>query len=73
MNKLDNNEINNIYEFYELGLGEPMPISAEHSKGIGDLLDEVVKNIEMIPEEDEYSQHVKIALVGKPGKRSIAN
>ena len=75
VNKLDNNEINNIYEFYELGLGEPMPISAEHSKGIGDLLDEVVKNIEMIPEEDEYSQHVKIALVGKPnaGKSSIAN
>lgn len=75
VNKLDNNEIDNIYEFYELGLGEPLPISAEHSKGIGDLLDEVVKNIEKIPEEDEYSEFVKIALVGKPnaGKSSIAN
>ena len=74
VNKLDNYEVQKTYEFYELGLGDPMPISAEHSKGVGDLLDEVVKHLKRIDTtEDENT--VKIALVGKPnaGKSSITN
>lgn len=74
VNKLDNNEVEKIYEFYELGLGDPIAISAEQSKGLGDLLDEVVKNIKQV-EKDPDENTTKIALVGKPnaGKSSITN
>lgn len=74
VNKLDNYEKDNIYDFYELGLGDPIAISAEQSKGIGDLLDEIVKYIKKIDISKE-SDDVKIALVGKPnaGKSSITN
>ncbi len=63
-----------VHEFYEMGLGEPYPISAVHGTGTGDLLDELVKvfpPIEMVPEDDS----VKIAIVGKPnvGKSSLLN
>lgn len=76
VNKLDNNEVEKSYEFYELNLGHPFVISSEQSKGIGDLLDEVVKNfkeISKINEEDENK--IKIAIVGKPnaGKSSLTN
>jgi len=56
VNKLDNNEVENSYEFYELNLGTPFPISSEQSKGLGDLLDEVVsnfKNQSKITDEEE--------------------
>ena len=74
VNKLDNNEVEKTYEFYELGLGDPMAISAEQSKGIGDLLDEIVSHLKKT-EKDDYEDAVKIALVGKPnaGKSSITN
>lgn len=74
VNKLDNYEREKSYEFYELGLGDPMPISAEHGKGVGDLLDEIVKHLKKI-EEDYDDETVQIALVGKPnaGKSSITN
>lgn len=74
VNKLDNYEKDKIYDFYELGLGDPIAISAEQSKGIGDLLDEIVKYIKKIDVSKE-SDDVKIALVGKPnaGKSSITN
>ena len=73
VNKLDNNEVDTLYDFYALGLGDPIPISAEQSKGLGDLLDEVVKNFER--NESEESVGIKIAVVGKPnvGKSSIVN
>lgn len=74
VNKLDNFDMNLCYEFYELGLGEPIPISCEQSKGLGDLLDEVVK---FFPErtENQDAEAVKIAVVGKPnvGKSSLVN
>ena len=73
VNKLDNFNTENIYEFYNLGLGEPVPISAEQAKGIGDLLDRVVKNF---PKSEKNSTNsLKIAIVGKPntGKSSIIN
>ncbi|MBR2968117.1 MAG: ribosome biogenesis GTPase Der [Clostridia bacterium] len=73
VNKLDNFELDNFYDFYTLGLGEPIPISAEQAKGLGDLLDEVVKNFDRI--EADVTQGIKIAVVGKPnvGKSSIVN
>ncbi len=74
VNKLDNNEIEKTYEFYELGLGQPFAISAELGKGIGDLLDEVVKDFKRTDGKEEESS-TKIALIGKPnvGKSSITN
>lgn len=74
VNKLDNNEIERTFEFYELGLGDPIGISAEQSKGLGDLLDEVAKHFETI-EHDPEEEGLKIAVVGKPnaGKSSLVN
>lgn len=74
VNKLDNNEMEKIYEFYELGLGDPFGISAEQSKGLGDLLDEVVKSFPQ-SDESEIDGAIKIAVVGKPnaGKSSLVN
>ncbi len=75
VNKLDNYEIERTHEFYALGLGEPMAISAEQNKGIGDLLDVVVSKFKNKVSPDEDKDKIKIALVGKPnaGKSSIAN
>ena len=74
VNKLDNFRREELFEFYELGLGEPIGISAEQSKGLGDCMEEVCNNIEKIEEEDQ-SDVVKIAVVGKPnaGKSSLVN
>ena len=64
-----------IYEFYNLGLGDPFGVSAVHGLGIGDLLDEVVKELRNAPEEPEYEGAIKVALIGKPnvGKSSLVN
>lgn len=74
VNKLDNYDQGKLFEFYNLGLGEPFGISAEHSMGIGDLLDEVVSFFKDKGDEKD-DESVKIALVGKPnaGKSSICN
>ncbi len=74
VNKLDNFNPEKLYEFYNLGLGEPFGISAEHGTGIGDLLDEVTSYFDQIDAED-YPDSVKIAIVGKPnsGKSSLCN
>lgn len=74
VNKLDNYKPEDLYEYYSLGLGEPFGISAEQALGLGDLLDEIVKNLpENTKEEDDDS--IKVAIVGKPnaGKSSIIN
>ncbi len=74
VNKLDNYDPEKLFEFYNLGLGEPYGISAEHGNGIGDLLDEVVKLISACDtKEDDNS--IKLAVVGKPnaGKSSLCN
>lgn len=74
VNKLDNLEVENSYEFYSLGLGEPYPISCTQSKGLGDVLDKIVSYFDdkVLVEDD---QTFKIAVVGKPnaGKSSIIN
>ena len=74
VNKLDNYDLNKLYEFYNLGLGEPFGISAEHGTGIGELLDEVVANFKSVGDKDK-DDSVKIAVVGKPnaGKSSLCN
>ncbi len=63
-----------LYDFYELGLGEPIPISAANMLNMGDLLDEVVEGFPP-PEEGEYDDAVRIAIIGKPnvGKSSLVN
>ena len=75
VNKLDNFEVENTYEFYDLGLGEPFPISCEQSKGLGEVLDAVVANFKERNLNDEKDDTIKIAIVGRPnvGKSSITN
>jgi len=75
-NKIDKHVLeDNIYDFYELGLGEPISISASEGLGIGDLLDEMLKKFNEIDEMEEDNLSTKIAVVGKPnvGKSSIVN
>lgn len=64
-----------IYEFYQLGIGEPFGVSAGQAIGLGDLLDEVVKNFPPQTEDDEEDDTIKVAIVGKPnvGKSSLVN
>ena len=64
-----------IYEFYNLGLGDPMPISAANAIGIGDLLDEIYNKLPPKNEEDENNDRIKVAIIGKPnvGKSSLLN
>ncbi len=67
---------NEIYEFYELGLGEPVPVSAGQALGLGDLLDEIVSRFpEGAGKENEEDERIKVAIVGKPnvGKSSLIN
>ncbi|MCM1305938.1 MAG: ribosome biogenesis GTPase Der [Firmicutes bacterium] len=74
VNKIDNNYMDSLYDFYALGFGEPYPVSAEQGKGIGDLLDALMEVIPVsVPEDDP--ERIKIAIVGKPnaGKSSITN
>ncbi len=76
-NKVDNykKQVNDIYEFYSLGIGDPIPVSAAGKQGIGELLDEVVKHFRDIRIEDEDDIRPRIAVVGRPnvGKSSIIN
>ncbi len=73
VNKVDNYSPDKLFEYYALGLGEPFAVSAEHSQGIGDVLDEAVSYFES--GDSEESDRLKIAVVGKPnaGKSSLVN
>lgn len=64
-----------IYEFYNLGLGEPIAVSSVHGHGTGDLLDAVFENMPEASEEEEDDDTVKVAVIGKPnaGKSSLVN
>lgn len=75
VNKVDDQKfLDNIYEFYALGLGDPIPISSSHGVGIGDLLDKV---IEVIPtkKDVDYKGAITFSLIGRPnvGKSSLTN
>lgn len=77
VNKVDSIQkyMMDVYEFYNLGIGEPFAISAANRQGLGDMLDEVVKHFPEDTREDEDSDIPKIAIVGKPnvGKSSLIN
>jgi GTPase len=76
VNKADNSELRtNAYDFYQLGLGDPYPISAYHGTGTGDLLDALVAALPDKPDEEEQDDSIKISIVGKPnvGKSSLLN
>lgn len=64
-----------LYEFYNLGLGEPLPISAGRKLGIGELLDAIYDNFDDLEEEIEDEETIKVAVIGKPnaGKSSFVN
>lgn len=77
VNKVDSFDkfMPDVYEFYNLGLGDPFPISAASQLGLGDMLDEVVSHFTEEMKESEEDERPKIAIIGKPnvGKSSIIN
>ncbi len=75
VNKVDDfNNTDGIYEFYNLGLGEPIAVSATHGKNVGDLLDEVIVHLNKV-DADAAGDSLAIALIGRPnvGKSSLVN
>ena len=76
VNKIDSVQLEvDAYEFYNLGLGDPIPISASNALNLGDLLDEVVKNFPENDSEVVDEDEIKIAVIGRPnvGKSSLVN
>lgn len=77
VNKVDSFEkfMPDVYEFYNLGIGDPIPVSAASRLGIGDMLEEVCKHFNDDDTEDEEDDRPRVAIVGKPnvGKSSIIN
>ncbi|WP_455717608.1 ribosome biogenesis GTPase Der, partial [Anaerosporobacter sp.] len=77
VNKVDSFEkfMPDVYEFYNLGIGDPIPVSAASRLGMGDMLDEVAKHFPQGDAEEEDDERPRIAIVGKPnvGKSSIIN
>ena len=77
VNKVDNFDKfgNDVYEFYNLGIGEPYPISASNMMGLGDMLDEVISHFPEADADEEEDLRPRIAIIGKPnvGKSSIIN
>lgn len=77
VNKVDNFQKMeaDVYEFYNLGIGDPFPISSANKSGFGDMLDQVVAHFENLEDFDEDDDTPKVAIIGKPnvGKSSIIN
>lgn len=76
VNKTDNPELRtDIYQFYALGLGDPLPISGAHGLGFGDLLDKIVKKFPDLPNIEYDDDTIKFSLIGRPnvGKSSLVN
>ena len=77
VNKVDHFEkyMADVYEFYNLGIGDPFPVSAVNKLGLGEMLEEVASHFGDLPEEDEEDERPKVAIVGKPnvGKSSLIN
>ena len=80
VNKLDTpNKLDELWEFYQLGLGDPFPISATHGHGTGDLLDEVVDHLRKVDcsfeDEEDNEDIINVAIIGRPnaGKSSLTN
>lgn len=64
-----------FYEFYELGLGDPYPVSSLHGTGTGDILDRVIELVDDIEDDEEDDDSIKVAVIGRPnaGKSSLVN
>jgi GTP-binding protein len=77
VNKVDSFEkfMPDVYEFYNLGIGEPIPVSASSRLGIGDMLEEIAKHFNVEEEDESEDERPRVAIVGKPnvGKSSIIN
>ncbi|MDR1779009.1 MAG: ribosome biogenesis GTPase Der [Clostridiales Family XIII bacterium] len=76
VNKVDSGKPDeNFYDFYTLGLGEPLPVSAANMTGLGDALDEIASHFPSREELDRDEERIKIAVIGKPntGKSSLVN
>ena len=77
VNKVDNykNQMHDVFEFYNLGIGDPIAVSAEGKQGIGELLDETIKHFPDKDSLDEDDDIPRVAIVGKPnvGKSSLIN
>lgn len=77
VNKVDNfnRMMADVYEFYNLGIGDPIPISASQKSGLGDMLDKVVEHFKALNLDEEEDDRPRVAVVGKPnvGKSSIIN
>ncbi len=77
VNKVDNMRTENldVYEFYSLGMGDPIPVSAGQMLGLGDLLDEVISKFPEGTAEEEDDDKIRVAIIGKPnvGKSSLIN
>lgn len=76
VNKVDSlKDENNAWEFYKLGIGDPITISATQALGLGDMLDRVVENFDKSLFEQDDDEYIRIAVVGKPnvGKSSLIN
>ncbi len=76
-NKVDDfkKQENEIYEFYNLGIGTPYPISSANAMGIGDVLDAIYEELPEVDEEQDEEDAIKVAIIGKPnvGKSSLVN
>lgn len=77
VNKVDSFEkfMPDVYEFYNLGIGDPIPVSAASQLGIGDMLDEIIKHFPDDAGKDEEDERPRVAIIGKPnvGKSSLVN
>ena len=76
VNKIDNPEQRQyMYDFYSLGLGEPMPVSGAHGTGFGDLLDKVIENFPKMTSEENDDKVIRFSFIGRPnvGKSSLVN
>lgn len=76
INKLDNPDMRmEIYDFYQLGLGEPFPISGSHGLGLGDMLDAIIEHFPAEHEEEENEDVIRVSIIGRPnvGKSSLTN
>lgn len=76
VNKVDNPKLEaDVYEFYNLGLGDPLSVSAEHGRGVGDLLDQVFAHLPPHSAAEEDEERINVAVIGRPnvGKSSLVN
>lgn len=76
VNKIDDSAFkDDIYDFYSLGIGDPIPVSGSHGIGIGDVLDEIIHLLPDAKEKEENTDEIRFSIIGRPnvGKSSLTN